>query len=295
MTALGWPLQIVALLFVPLEVVQPALAIGLLVLLALGERMLDERPGRRELMAVCAIVAGVVGIAALAPDRTTQHVHGVALVLVLTLLAAAALVPFVAHFLGRSIANLTMIAAGLAFAWGALATKLVADAASGDHWLTAVLWGAAAITASVVGLIAEMSALQQRAAILVAPVVFVAQTFVPVMLAPLILHESFLNSPLSGVPLVFCLLVLLAGATTLARSPALLALSGSRERELAQRLREEPQIGVVGSGTPDSRDSRSATTSLLTARAAPAEAGSLTTTMSPVPGVRENAAPSRRN
>ena len=257
--------------------------------------MLDERPGRRELMAVCAIVAGVVGIAALAPDRTTQHVHGVALVLVLTLLGAAALVPFAAHFLGRSIANLTMIAAGLAFAWGALATKLVADAASGDHWLTAVLWGAAAITASVVGLIAEMSALQQRAAILVAPVVFVAQTFVPVMLAPLILHESFLNSPLSGVPLVFCLLVLLAGATTLARSPALLALSGSRERELAQRLREEPQIGVVGSGTPDSRDSRSATTSLLTARAAPAEAGSLTTTMSPVPGVRENAAPSRRN
>jgi hypothetical protein len=46
MTALGWPLQIVALLFVPLEVVQPALAIGLLVLLALGERMLDERPRR---------------------------------------------------------------------------------------------------------------------------------------------------------------------------------------------------------------------------------------------------------
>jgi hypothetical protein len=46
MTALGWPLQIVALLFAPLEVVQPALAIGLLVLLALGERMLGERPGR---------------------------------------------------------------------------------------------------------------------------------------------------------------------------------------------------------------------------------------------------------
>jgi hypothetical protein len=270
------------------------LAIGLLVLLALGERMLGERPGRRELTAVCAIVAGVVGIAALAPDRTTQHVHGVALVLVLTLLGAAALAPFVAHFLGRSIANLTMIAAGLAFAWGALATKLVADAASGDHWLTAVLWGAAAITASVVGLIAEMSSLQQRAAILVAPVVFVAQTFVPVMLAPLILHESFLDSPLSGVPLVVCLLVLLTGATTLARSPALLALSGSRERELAQRLLEEPQLGVVGSGTPDSRESRSATTSLLTARDAPADAGSLTTTMSPVPGVRENAAPSPR-
>jgi drug/metabolite transporter (DMT)-like permease len=233
MTALGWPLQIVALLFAPLEVVQPALAIGLLVLLALGERMLGERPGKRELAAVSAIVIGVVGIALLAPNRTTNHVHGVALFVVLAVLGAAALAPFVAQFAGRPIANLAMVAAGLAFAWGALATKLVADAASGSHWLTAVLWGVAAISASIVGLTAEMSALQKRAAILVAPVVFAAQTFVPVMLAPLILHESFLDTPVSGVPLLACLLVLLAGATVLARSPALLALSGSREREAA--------------------------------------------------------------
>jgi drug/metabolite transporter (DMT)-like permease len=233
MTGLGWPLQIVALLFAPLEVVQPALAIGLLVLLALGERMLGERPGKRELLAVCAIVAGVIGIAALAPNRTTHHVHGIALVLVLAVLGALALAPFVAQFIGRPIANLAMVAAGLAFAWGALATKLVADAASGSHWVTAVLWGAAAISASIVGLTAEMSALQHRAAILVAPVVFVAQTFVPVMLAPLILHESFLDTPLSGFPLLMCLLVLLAGATILARSPALLALSSRREREAA--------------------------------------------------------------
>jgi hypothetical protein len=231
MTGLGWPLQIVALLFAPLEVVQPALAIGLLVLLALGERLLGERPGKRELAAVCAIILGVVGIAALAPDRTTHHVHGVALVLVLTVLGVLAFAPFVAQFIGRPVANLSMIAAGLAFAWGALATKLVADAASGSHWITAFLWGAAALAASIVGLTAEMSALQKRAAILVAPVVFVAQTFVPVMLAPLIFHESFLETPASGFPLLLCLLVLLAGATTLARSPALLALSGGRAVE----------------------------------------------------------------
>jgi drug/metabolite transporter (DMT)-like permease len=289
MTAVGWPLQIVALLFAPLEVVQPALAIGLLVLLALGERMLGERPGKRELAAVCAIVAGVVGIAALAPDRTTAHVHGVALLLVLTLLGAAALVPFFAQFIGRPLANLTMIGAGLAFAWAALATKLVADAASGDHWTTAVLWGLAAIGASIVGLTAEMSALQRRAAILVAPVVFVAQTFVPVMLAPLILHESFLDTPLSGVPLLACLLVLLAGATILARSPALLALSDRREREVAELDGAEAQPGSAGNGMPDSPDSRSAKASLLAARAASAEPGSLITTISPSPGARENA------
>jgi hypothetical protein len=229
MTAAGWPLQIVALLFAPLEVVQPALAIGLLVLLAMGERMLGERPGRRELVAVLWIVGGVAGLAALAPPRTTHHVHGIALVLTLGLLGFAALLPFLAQLLGRSIPNLTMVGAGLAFAWSGLVTKFVADAASNQHWIAAVVWAAAAASASIVGLTAEMSALQTRAAILVAPVVFVAQTFVPIALAPLVLHESFLHTPLSGIPLLGCLCVLLAGATTIARSPALLAISRQRE------------------------------------------------------------------
>ena len=72
-----------------------------------------------------------------------------------------------------------------------------------------------------------MSALQKRPAILVAPVVFVVQTLVPVLLAPLVVHASFLDSPLSGIPLLGCLIVLLVGATVIARSPALLAISGA--------------------------------------------------------------------
>src|SRR5205823_5553975 len=42
MGVLGWPVQVVALLYAPLTVVQPALATGLLLLLAVGSRMLDE-------------------------------------------------------------------------------------------------------------------------------------------------------------------------------------------------------------------------------------------------------------
>ena len=70
---------------------------------------------------------------------------------------------------------------------------------------TAISWAAAAAAAAVVGLTCEMSALQRRPAILVAPVVFVVQTLVPVLLAPLVVHASFLDSPLSGVPLLRCL------------------------------------------------------------------------------------------
>ena len=282
MTALGWPLQIVALLFAPLEVVQPALAIGLLVLLALGERLLGERPGRRELTATLAIVAGVGGVAALAPARTTEHVHGVALFAVLTGLGALALAPFIAQVLRRPIANLAMVGAGLAFAWGALATKLVADAASGGHWFTALTWGAAALLASTVGLTAEMSALQKRPAILVAPVVFVAQTFVPIMLAPLVFHESFLNTPGSGLPLLLCLLVLLAGATVLARSPALLGISQRRELEVAA------QLSADGSASALSPDSRTTEQSQATAPRESAERSSRSTTTSPERSGRDN-------
>ena len=227
MTALGWPLQLLALSYVGVVVVQPTLASGLLVLLLVGERMLGERPGRRELLAVAAIVAGVAGIAALAPGHNTRHVHGAAIIIVLALLGAAAFTPFVLQLIGRPIANATMIGAGLAFAWSGLVDQFVADAGSNGHWGTALSWAAGAAAAAIVGLTCEMSALQRRPAILVAPVVFVVQTLIPIGLAPLVLHTSFIDSPLHGIPLLGCLMVLLVGAITIARSPALIALGGS--------------------------------------------------------------------
>ncbi|MGA3362484.1 MAG: hypothetical protein ABSD82_10695 [Solirubrobacteraceae bacterium] len=232
MTALGWPLQILALSYVGVVVVQPTLASGLLVLLLVGERMLGESPGRRELLAVAAIIAGVGGIAALAPGHNTRHVHGIAVVVVLTLLGAAAFTPFILQLIGRPIANATMIGAGLAFAWSGLVNQFVADAGSNGHWGTAISWAVGAAAAALVGLTCEMSALQRRPAILVAPVVFVVQTVVPIGLAPLVLHTSFIDSPLDGIPLLGCLLVVLAGAITIARSPALLALGGGSRGQL---------------------------------------------------------------
>ena len=67
LSILGWPLQIVALLLAPLVVVQPALAVGLLVLMFLAQRMLGEHAGRYEYLAMGAIVIGVVGAGLTAP------------------------------------------------------------------------------------------------------------------------------------------------------------------------------------------------------------------------------------
>ena len=125
LSILGWPLQVVALLLAPLVVVQPALAVGLLVLLFLGERMLGEHAGRYEHLATLAIVLGVIGAGLCAPPRSSSETGGqLTITLVLLALALACMLPYLLRALGHSIANVTMVCAGLAFGWSGVATKL---------------------------------------------------------------------------------------------------------------------------------------------------------------------------
>src|SRR3984957_7593653 len=224
LSMLGWPLQVIALLLVSLVIVQPTMAVGLLVLLFFGERMLGERAGRREHVAMCAIVVGVGGIAATGPERSTSHTSNLTVTLVLVGLGLMTLLPYIVNRVRRPGASLTMVAAGLGFAWSGVATKLFSDDLSQCRLWFAAAWGLSTAAASAVAALSEMSALQMRPAIQVAPVVFVTQTIVPVMLAPLLLGESFSSTPLGGVPLTLSLAVLVTGAAALARSPLLLAL-----------------------------------------------------------------------
>ncbi len=271
LSILGWPLQVVALLLAPLVVVQPALAAGLLVLMFLGERMLGEHAGRYEYLAMAAIVAGVVGAGLTAPPRSTAHTsEELTITLVLVGLGVASLLPYVFRALGRSHAVVTMIGAGLAFGWSGVATKLASDDLSGGHLIAAAAWALSTAAASGVGVLSEMSALQSRPAIQVAPVVFVTQTAVPVVLAPLLLGESFSATPLGGIPLGMSLAMLVAGAAMLARSPLLLGLmEGERiSDESGSTPRPSPasQETIRPSPSTDADDPSSSTTSTSPAR-----------------------------
>ncbi len=230
-SVLGWPLQVLALSLAPLVVVQPALALGLPVLMILAERMLGERAGPREHLAVGAIVLGVVVAGLCAPARSDTHAHWSTLALVLSLLALASLLPYILLRMGRTWASVTMIGAGFAFAWSGVATKLASDDLARGYLLVAIAWGLSTAGASAIAALSEMSALQSRPAILVAPVVFVTQTIVPVTLAPLLFGESFASTPYGGVPLVLALLLVVAGAAVLARSPVLLALMSDAPKD----------------------------------------------------------------
>jgi hypothetical protein len=227
LSILGWPLQVIALLLAPLVVVQPALAAGLLVLVFVGQRMLGEHAGRHEHLAMAAIVVGVIGSGLCAPPRSTGHTsERLTILIVLLILALASLLPYLLRTLRRSPASVTIVCAGLAFGWSGVATKLASDDLSHRYFGVAIAWGLATAAASAVGVLSESSSLQARPAIQVAPVVFVTQTIVPVALAPVLFGERFSDTPFGGVPLALSLLLLVAGAAALVRSPLLLALMG---------------------------------------------------------------------
>lgn len=228
---IGWPLEIVALLFAPLTVVQPCLASGLIVLLWLGVRKLGETPGRREYLAVAAIVAGVGGVAWAAPDRTTEHAATWAIALSLGIVAIPIVLPYLLR--GRAVAAgmIAVVSAGCGYAWTAIASKLLTDELSEGALLIAVAWLATAILSEALALLSEMSALQKRPATHVAPVMFAFQVLVPVILAPLIFMEKWSGTPLDGGALVFFMLVALAGVILLSGSKAVGAVLESAHRE----------------------------------------------------------------
>jgi hypothetical protein len=271
LSILGWPLQVIALLLAPLVVVQPALAAGLIVLVFLGQRMLHEHAGIHEYVAMAAIVIGVIGAGLCAPPRSTGHTsERLTILLVLLGLGLASLVPYILRALHRSWASLTIVCAGLAYGWSGIATKLASDDLSHGYFVVAIAWALGTAGASAVGVLSESSSLQARPAIQVAPIVFVTQTIVPVVVAPLLFGERFSATPLSGVPLACSLALLVAGAAVLVRSPLLLALMGgepiSHESGSAPSPRAPSEETIRSRPRTEAADPSSVTTSTSPAR-----------------------------
>jgi drug/metabolite transporter (DMT)-like permease len=229
----GFGLQVLALAHAPLTLVQPVLALGLVWLLVLGVRVLDEHVGRRELGAVAAIVAGVVALALAAPKRSDALANGLALTLALVGLGLVTLAPFALR-VRRAVGGPWLVAsAGAADALAALAAKLVSDEANAGRPLVALLWAAGAGLAVLAGLTSETSALQFLPATRVAPVVLAAQVLIPTLLAPVVEGEDWGSTPLGGWVIVASLAAVGAGTAVLGASAAVARLAAAEggERE----------------------------------------------------------------
>jgi drug/metabolite transporter (DMT)-like permease len=217
-------LQTGALLLAPLTAVQPAEAAGLVFLLLLGSRTLGERVSRPDIIAVAAIVVGIVGLTIAAPRRHVTNVDApdVADVwLPLALLALAAVAPYVLRDWRGAGSRLTVFGAGFAFALSAFCAKLLADSLATQAWGTLVIAALIAAMGGAVGTLSEQSALQQRQATQVAPLIFVIELLVPVGLAVTVVGESWSSSP---AEIGICLTLVTLGTIALARTPTIAQL-----------------------------------------------------------------------
>jgi drug/metabolite transporter (DMT)-like permease len=248
----GWALQAVALTLAPLTIVQPALAVGLVFLLVIGARMLGERIGRREVVAVLAIAGGLAGIGYAAPAHSTDHASSGELTIAFAALAAVAVVPYVAaRRSGRGGISLAACA-GLAFACDGLATKLMTDDLAGRAWVGVACWLAAMVAFAGLGTLSELSALQTTRATRVAPVVFVLNTLIPVGLAPVLGGEIWSSVPVLAVSVV----AVAAGGMTLAHTGATADRINAAAVGAAATATPVPSASVAASAAASSRGDR---------------------------------------
>ncbi len=215
LSLLGFGFQVLALRHAPLSVVQPLLALGLVLLLGLSRWLLHERVGRRELAGVGGVVVGVCVVVLAAPERG-EAADPVGLVVACGVLGVVVFAPFVR---GSVAPGLLVAAAAAGDALAALAINEVARALT-DRPLVAVAWAALAAAAGLLALAGEATALQRSPVSVVAPSVLAGQVAVPVLLAPLVAGESWGQTPGGGALLVGGLAVVVLAAAALARSPA---------------------------------------------------------------------------
>ena len=216
LAVVGGALQVLALRLAPLTVVQPALALGIVALVAAGGRVLGEPASRTDVLAALALSGGIVllGIAGSrlgtgAPSRAGTAIAVVALG-----------IPVVCAMVLRGAPPwLLLAAAGAGDVLAAIAAKRFADAWGSAPLLVSVGWvllGAGGVAGA---LASEMSALRTWPATRVGPFVVACQTAVPVLLAPVVAGERW--GPETPLVLVG-LAIVVAAASRLAISARLL-------------------------------------------------------------------------
>lgn len=252
---LGWLLgaagvapQVLALWLAPFVIVQPALVVGLLLVLAFGVRTLGERVYLLEWIGVVAIIGGVALVAGGAPGHTETHRSGAAVLVVVGALVAASLVPFAVRRTRLDTALLTMVASGAGFAATNIATKLLSDDVGAGHYVSAAAWLGVAAAVGIAATLTGMTAFQRAAATIVVPVTTAVQTFLPIALEPLFLRERWSSAPLDGAVLAAGLAVALAGTLLVARAPCVGGVVASAAIGAPYRVR-----GVGGASASGAR------------------------------------------
>lgn len=224
----GFGPQLIALAYAPFAVVQTALTAGLVLLLFIAVRYLDEHVDRMALIGVALLIAGVALVSVGAPGHSEAHRAPLAAILVVGATAVVAFSPFFLRRFGVTHGLLLAIASGVGFAGTNIATKLASDDIGGRHWPTAVGWGVAVVVLGVCATVTSMSAIQRAAATMVVPVSTAVQTFVPIVLEPLFLHEHYKSFWTQLLPVGAGVVIAVTGVVLVGRDRAVSDLAAGR-------------------------------------------------------------------
>jgi drug/metabolite transporter (DMT)-like permease len=212
---LGWTFQAVSLTFGSITLVQPALGLGLVVLLVVGARILGEAIGPRETFGVLTVLAGIALLGWAAPSGVDHFTFGgrvaIAVAGVLAVIAPRAL--RFAHLAGGFA---TSVFSGLGWGCVGLGTAVVDRALGHGNWLEAALWAAGVGLVSWSSLVIGMTALQAWPATRSWPLTFAIEIAAPAAFAPILTHGGV--GPAHGAPFAFALLTTCVGAVMLGSS-----------------------------------------------------------------------------
>jgi hypothetical protein len=237
-------LQVVALSFAAISLVEPMLSTSQLVLLAIARWKLREPVGRSEVLGALAILAGLAAIASVAPPHVDIEASAGQLAPPMALIGGLALAGFLFGRWRRRARLMLVLGAGLAYAWVDFVIKLLSNAASSGDWALAAAWVVALVAVGAVAFLEETTALHHRPAVTVAPVIGALKVPLPVLMALWAGLEQWGGSARDVAFLLAGLALTAAGAATLGRSEVVARLSraerprdeqdGEPERERAQ-------------------------------------------------------------
>jgi hypothetical protein len=234
-----WPLQIAALTFAPITVVQPLMSVSQLALLGIARVRLREQVSRTEVMGVLSIVVGVTSIVVASPHHAILHPQVVRLAIPLAVVGAGALTGFAIGRL-RSVALPLVVGAGFGYAWADFANKLLSNALASGEGPLAAGWLMATIAIGSLAFLSENTALQRRAAVTVSPVVGAVQSPLPVLMALASGIERWSAGAQHVVALLAGLGLVATGASVLGRSSAVARLTVGHG-QTAQRSMPAPE------------------------------------------------------
>ena len=220
MDGFGTALYLVALIFLPVSIVEPILTAGIALLAYLAITKLGETPRRADYVAIAMTVLGVVFLAvSLAegvPNLKTYHAVELWFVTA-AILGVAIAVPIGMKLLGRG-----NIAAGLGFTGGLLIgvagvySRLLMGNFGGNWYI----WIFACLLTYPTGFLVFQAGLQRGKAVVVAPIYNGLVMCVPVVVGMVALEESLPDSSLLAALRIAAFALIISGTIVLSRGAA---------------------------------------------------------------------------